>query len=61
MNEHEQATAGAQPPTAHQPQSAREAPVPNRRRYQLVPVAPRGVPHTRPGDQNALCLETDQA
>jgi hypothetical protein len=45
---------------AHQPRSAREASAPARR-GQATPAPVRIAPHTRPGDQNALCLETDQA
>jgi hypothetical protein len=61
MNEQERTQGHPHAPSAHQPHAVREAPVPARRRYQLVPAAARSAPHTRPGDQNALCIETDQA
>jgi hypothetical protein len=46
------------PPVSTPPPPPRVARAPRRRN---VIAAVPSAPHTRPGDQNALCVETDQA
>lgn len=54
-------TADAAVPTILPPPAGEAARHPQRRNPAPPTAPPSAGPHTREGDQNALCIETDQA